>query len=183
MNSQEIKNSYVKLIHDAINKVGNQYFRIKVTNKCSEIRRERVFCYELYHCMRNLQLERSELDLTINGEIDKSGHPVILKDFNPDFVIHKQGTMDENQAVIEVKCNLGSKEAVKKDFQTINCMMNKYNYKNGFFILTGYNMNYFKIRMLPVLNFITKQEHNIYIFCKENTESKIEVFTLANLRK
>lgn len=181
MNSQNIKNVYVKLVCDAINKVDNKYFNIKVAGADSEKRRERVFCYELYHCMRKLQEELQEEYLTINGEIDKSGHFEIKGNYNPDFVIHKQGGMDRNEVVVEVKCNF-NKAGIKKDFGTIRDMMKDGKYKNGVFVLIGYDMDCFKEKIFSEINNGTNR-NNVYVFCKKNNDSPVEVVTLDELNK
>lgn len=93
--------------------------------------------------------------------------------------------MDRNEVVIEVKCNLDKIVYIKKDFKTIELMMDQYNYKNGSFILTGYDMNCFKEKILPEINNgdLLKYKKNIYIICKKNNDSSIEVFTLDELNK
>lgn len=92
--------------------------------------------------------------------------------------------MNENEVVIEVKCNL-NKIGIRKDFITIESMVNNYGYKNGIFILTGYDMNCFREKILPEINNYDSLKHkkNIYIFCKKNSDSSIEVFTLDELKK
>lgn len=181
MNSQNIKNVYVKLVCDTINKVNKEYFNIKVAGADSEKRRERVFCYELYHCMRKLQEELQEEYLTINGEIDKSGHLEIEGKYNPDFVIHRQGSMESNEVVVEVKCNF-NKAGIKKDFRTIKKMMKCGKYKIGVFVLIGYDMNCFKEKIFSEINNRINR-NNVYVFCKKNNDSPAEVVTLDELNK
>ena len=63
--------------------------------------------------------------------------------YNPDFVIHRQGSMESNEVVVEVTCNF-NKAGIKKDFRTLKKMMKCGKYKIGVFVLIGYDMNCFK---------------------------------------
>ena len=127
---------YFKLIRDAMMQVKRNYIILKVAGGSSE-HRERVYCYELYHQMRCLQTQCNLQDeFTINGEIDKKGHPTIPHNFNPDFVMHEPGNDDKNGCVIEVKIrsNHGSAlntRGVYKDLNTITCMLHCYEYQYG----------------------------------------------------
>jgi hypothetical protein len=181
MKYEGIKDSYIKLIFDALQKVGDSYFEIKMTGMENEKRRERVFCYELYHQMRLFQDRDNTLSLSINAEIDKSGHKVICENFNPDFVIHRQGVM-ANYCVIEVKTNPDVGK-ILKDFTTIKCMMHYYDYRYGVFILTGSGLDWFKEKIIPNLThpYLIQNSSKVYILCKENKNSEIEVSTLKDL--
>ena len=127
---------YFKLIRDAMMQVKRNYIILKVAGGSSE-HRERVYCYELYHQMRCLQTQCNLQDeFTINGEIDKKGHPTIPHNFNPDFVMHEPGNDDKNGCVIEVKIRSKHGSAlntrgVYKDLNTITCMLHCYEYQYG----------------------------------------------------
>ena len=103
-----LKSNYLKLIYDAMGKVPRDYQRIGCAGTDNPVYRERVYCYELYHQMRLLQKSRTKTlnnnpgPLVINGEIDKRGHVLIAPNYNPDFVIHEQGTMLLNHCVRSV---------------------------------------------------------------------------------
>ncbi len=43
--------SFIQLIMDSIENVGDDYYKITTTYRTLGIVRERVFCYELYHQM------------------------------------------------------------------------------------------------------------------------------------
>ena len=125
---EELFNDLRELIVTSMIQVDEKYFNFKIANKKDLIHRERVYCYELYHQMRNLQNEMKFNNYSINAEPDKSNHP-ILKEFcgsiNPDFIVHNPGYMSHqnNLAVIEVKASSGNLTiGIKKDLQTINCM-------------------------------------------------------------
>ena len=183
MDYKNIKDDYVSLVVDALQNVQNEYFEIKQTEKKSTKKRERVFCYELYHQMREIQALKNHLDLTINGEINKAGHLVIKENFDPDFVIHRQGSMGDNHAVIEVKTSK-NKRGIIKDFETIKCMVHCYNYKIGIFLITGTDIKWFVQEILPKLkdpNLIS-HETQIYVVCKNDHETKPEIATLHELR-
>lgn len=81
---------YLNIIIEGLNRVEEPYYHIKTTYALSGIVRERAFCYELYHQIRCIQTERNEMQLSLNGEIDKRGHLEFDKDDqkNPDFVFH-----------------------------------------------------------------------------------------------
>lgn len=187
MDYKNIKDDYVSLVVDALQNVQNEYFEIKQTEKKSTKKRERVFCYELYHQMRKLQERNKHLDLTINGEINKAGHLVIKENFDPDFVIHKQGVMENNHAVIEVKTSK-RKKGILKDFETIKCMVDCYDYKIGIFLITCADRAWFVQEILPEIkdpNLKTNQEPNeeqIYVICKNNHDSIPDIATLHELR-
>ena len=180
----EDENSILQFIEDAINNVDKKYYTIKTAahdGHTTPFFRERVFCYEFYHQMRILQEKHNyELpSINIDAEIDKRGHDVIEEDFNPDFVFHKRGKM-KNYAVIEVKLRL---EDFKKDFQTLCCMINKYDYKCGVFILLNNSYDKFVEKAMEKLKSICFQaaKDKIYVLCKENKESDLTIKKLSDI--
>ena len=185
MNIEDIKDDYVKLVYDAMRNVSKEFFEIEIAKGIEEKRRERVYCYELYHQIRSLQEKNNLNDFTVNAEIDKRGHSIITENFNPDIVIHQQGDM-VNYIVVEVKVTLNA-EGIAKDFNTIITMLEKYKYQYGIFILTGSSLQDFKHYFINnVLNRLEKNQVNsqggkIYILVKEKHQSNVEVSTLKEL--
>lgn len=89
---------------DCLKKAGKNmkdehYFQLEVAESEDYFFRERVYCYELYHHLRNVLAE--DFPYKLDGEVDKGGHPIIHS-YQPDFIVHKPGNM-KNLAVIEVK--------------------------------------------------------------------------------
>jgi hypothetical protein len=88
----------------ASSQISPQYFLMPVAGQPSTIYRERVYCYELYHCWRQHWAEGFRYSLC--GEVDKRSHSLIvgkyLKSSIPDFLVHVPGIMD-NLLVMEVK--------------------------------------------------------------------------------
>ncbi len=185
MNIEDIKDDFVKLVYDAMRNVSKEFFEIEIAKGIEEKRRERVYCYELYHQIRSLQEKNNLNDFTVNAEIDKRGHSIITENFNPDIVIHQQGDM-VNYIVVEVKVTLNA-EGIAKDFNTIITMLEKYKYQYGIFILTGSSLQDFKHYFINnVLNRLEKNQVNsqggkIYILVKEKHQSNVEVSTLKEL--
>ena len=177
----EDENSLLQFIEDALNNVDKNYYSIVTGDNDRQkiVFRERVFCYEFYHQMRRIQ-ETSRFSINIDAEINKSGHEVIEEDFDPDFVIHKRGSMRKNYAVIEVKMRL---ENFRKDFETLCCMINKYNYKCGVFILLNNSYDKFVEKAREKLKSICFQvaKDKIYVFCKENKESDLTIKKLSEI--
>lgn len=179
----EYKDEYVSLLVEALTNVDKKYFEIEESGTKSTKKRERVFCYELYHQMRKLQERNKHLDLTINGEINKAGNLVIRENFDPDFVIHQQGSMGNNHAVIEVKTS-NDKRGILKDFETIKCMVHCYLYKIGIFLITGTDIEWFVQEILSELNDpnLIFHEKEIYVVCIKDHKTKPEIATLHELR-
>ena len=94
---------YFNLIQRAMAQVEAKYILLEVAGGNPK-HRERVYCYELYHQMRSLQAHcKEQSGFTINGEIDKDGPQKVDQNFNPDFVMHTPGDMENNSCVVEVK--------------------------------------------------------------------------------
>ncbi len=93
-------NNFLEQLIKAITRVDGEYINISVSDLPNNIYRERVFCYELYHQLRNLLGD--DYNYMLDGELDKKSHPILSPKI-PDFVIHSRGEMDYNLAIIEVK--------------------------------------------------------------------------------
>lgn len=130
------------IIRQAMTQVSPSYILLKTAGSNPNYR-ERVYCYELYHQMRCLQEQNSQAyNFVINGEIDKRGHRLITEKFNPDFVMHDPGSMENNTCVVEVKTRSNSKYEIhtvglRKDLKTITCMLHCYGYHFGALIYVG----------------------------------------------
>ena len=71
-----------------------EYFQLPIAAG-DDVYRERVYCYELYHRLRQ---EWGRFPFSLGGEIDKSGHPLFrggpYAQAKPDFLVHQPGSMD-----------------------------------------------------------------------------------------
>jgi len=96
------------------------YFKIAMAKSRGHFFRERVYCYELYHL---LKLGLQCFPYTLQGEMDKIGHPIFRREIGavkPDFILHEPGTMENNLAVMEVKpLNNARGLQLKKDLNTL----------------------------------------------------------------
>lgn len=110
----------LEALEQASRAIDSSYFLLPIVGWDRPIKRERVYCYELYHQLR-LALHGSQLILT--GEPDKRGHPD-FPPINPDFIFHTPGTHQDNSAVLEVECRLGSKHLIK-DLRNLKTMRDR----------------------------------------------------------
>jgi hypothetical protein len=150
----------LKLVLDALQIVGYPYFKIPNTDDKYKIQsRERIFCYELYHRMRQIQDNYCK-DLTLNGELNKKGRTCFNNEI-PDFLFHIPETDNFNEAIIEVKNTL----SIIEDLQKIDNFINAHNYKLG--ILLIYNYTFSKVqkefKSLKENLANIKNKENIYI--------------------
>ena len=134
-------NKLLDVLKSSINAIEKQYYDFQVAGNDEPIKRERVFCAELYHQMR---LRFESIEYGINIEPDKKSHPIIEKfcgPIDPDLVVHRVGCMgpEDNLAVIEVKSSTGDlTSGIEKDLKTINCMTSIQNgYYGGIIIVFG----------------------------------------------
>ena len=172
----------------AMEKVEKGYYVIprynaNVTVRLSYAKRERTYCYELYHQLRSLGIQ--EHDFTIHAEIDKRGHKG-YDGINPDFVIHTPGS-DGGLMVIEVKINPAEK-GMSDDIRKLNDMVGTHNYQYGVFVLVGKSIDWIqKWRKDVLLNSKDYVCNRIYVLTQlwkqngKNETAVVEVSTLQDL--
>jgi len=103
---EEKLKEFLRALKEASGNIGEYYFKVAMANLKGYRFRERVYCYELYHRLRLALPPDAIFPYTLQGEMDKDGHPIIHKvvgAVKPDFILHKPGTMNDNLLVIEVK--------------------------------------------------------------------------------
>jgi hypothetical protein len=177
MNTQNT--DFLDVLLEAIRNVKSAYQSIRVIDneadpEIHKIARERVYCYELYHQLR-LLLDETCHD--VNGEIDKSGHHIIVEGFNPDIVIHKQGSMEGNKLVLEAKVAWDN-NGVKKDFKTLYAMTEYYRYDIGIFLFVGKSLDCIKRKIKPLRSKIDVNS-KIYVICVK--QQCVELCTLESI--
>lgn len=120
----------------ATENLDEKYFHLPIAGRMNPVYRERVYCYELYHLMReNLPKDYS---YSLNGEVDKSGHTLIRGNWKPDFIFHKPGNMHDNLLVIEVKNTDADSKDIKKDLVKLTAFKNgKANYFAAYYLFYG----------------------------------------------
>ncbi|WP_201987151.1 hypothetical protein [Hymenobacter rubidus] len=145
---------YIHEIIDALNKIEQIYIKLPAAHNVTGLIRERVFCYEFYHQMRqNFTLNQLTV---ISGEIDKRGYPQFKKQ-NPDFVFHVPGSSKGNALVCEVKGDI-RRPGVKKDLESIFYFIEKQNYRLGLFIAFGMSAMQLKQKAGDTINAFSKRK-------------------------
>jgi hypothetical protein len=90
-----------ELLSHATGSVGRNYFMLPVADAAGGEPllqyRERVYAYELYHCLRCVW---PDWPYSLGGEVGKRRHPVVrgadLDNVKPDLLVHVPGKMDHN---------------------------------------------------------------------------------------
>lgn len=119
-----------------------EYFHLPVAGAEEPAFRERVYCYELYHRWRCHWLE--ELPFSLNGEVDKQGHPLIPGAWKPDFIVHVPGKMTKsNLLVVEVKPANGNVRKMAQDLEKLTSF--RRDLRDGQGRPTGYHAAYFLV--------------------------------------
>ena len=121
----------------AIENIDTFYFQLPVAEGDEPIYRERVYCYELYHQLRYML--SNSFPYKLNGEVDKSGHPIIRNAKKPDFIIHQPGHMEHNLIVIEVK-PVTVKDRLnefREDLNTLKWFLNEAKYYRAIMLIYG----------------------------------------------
>lgn len=184
-----------KMILDALAGIDRNYYSLQTASNIKPIiRRERIFCYELYHRMRCIQEAKpEEYKFKINAEPDKRGHSEFNGE-NPDFIFHQQETMNNNLLVLEAKTHSEkNKNDIEKDFLKLKCFIQCYMYKWGAFLYFGGNQVEFSKKMKVCLlrlrldEEITKNKETfkvadrIYLLCRKDSEDKSEMILLSDM--
>lgn len=109
------------------------------------IYRERVYCYELYHRMRQHWPNRPDY-FCLGGEIDKRNHPILAAleaaNCSPDLLVHKPGDMAGNHAIIEIKPAGSGQQplprgGIRKDLDTLSRFTQQVKYQRGIYLVYG----------------------------------------------
>jgi hypothetical protein len=126
---------FTKILEDATASIPAEYFLLPL-HGADPIYRERVYCYELYHQLRCLWPQGTLYRL--NGEVDKAGHPYFRgrRALKPDFVVHQPGT-GLNFAVVEVKADDASRDAIEKDLNSLTRFANEFGYLRAIYLIYG----------------------------------------------
>jgi len=110
----------LEALEQATQAIGESHFLLPIAGNDRPIKRERVYCYELFHQLR-VALQGSQLTLT--GEPDKRGHPD-FPPINPDFILHAPGNHERNTAAVEVECRVGLEHLIK-DLRNLKTMKDR----------------------------------------------------------
>lgn len=127
------------IIRRASERVGDNYFSLPVENG-DDAQLERIYCYELYHQMRDAWPK--PCPFTLSAEVDKRRHPIIgALDGGrviPDLLVHTPGSMAGNHAIIEVKRAETTTTGIRKDLATLTRFMGPdIGYARGIYIVFG----------------------------------------------
>ena len=102
--------------------------------------RERVYCYELYHRLRNEMDERA-FRYSLSGEIDKAGHRYIrgnnLDRVKPDLLVHKPGEMTNNLVAMEIKPIVARKPGIRRDLLSLTAFRGAGGYHRAILLVYG----------------------------------------------
>lgn len=129
---------FISCLEEATELIKGHYFKAEIYGSDAQIIRERVYCYELYHRLRNVLGDDFQYEL--NGELDKTNHPLIFKNIGakkPDFVVHVPGDRNRNLVVIEVKPISTRYDRLRDDLKTIMLFLNKAKYYRGIVLIYG----------------------------------------------
>lgn len=112
--------------------------------------RERVYCYELYHQLRDAWDEAvdgatwSAEDYLLNGELCKQRVPLFRRhglERSPDLLVHVPTTNASNLVVLEVKSTSGilngKRKHVRKDLDTLARFIESAQYVRGLYLVYG----------------------------------------------
>ncbi|MBK9622572.1 MAG: hypothetical protein IPO31_25605 [Candidatus Obscuribacter sp.] len=122
--------NFDNIFMDATEKLPSEYFYLPMHN-LPAMYKERVYCYELYHQLR--QRWPKDTPFRLNGEVDKARHTDFrTRRMIPDFLVHQPGT-DKNYLAIEVK-RCDSKDL--DDFDNLRWFIN-YGYKRALWLVYG----------------------------------------------
>jgi len=154
--------------------VDKHYFQLPVAGEESPTFRERVYCYELYHNLRNVLGDAFPYKL--DGEVDKTGHPVIPGKKKPDFIVHIPGEMEHNLAVIEVKPVTVNGQDLEHDLKKLVWLLDHGNYFRTIMLIYGDGKSELPNGIVSrVADFRKKWKNRILLAWHEGSGEKIEI--------
>ncbi len=177
MTSKEDFGYFLRCLAEAGPKMDAHYFQIEVAGSDNSTFRERVYCYELYHQLRNA-LE-DEFPYKLDGEIDKAGHPSISGAKKPDFVVHEPGEMNRNLLVVEVKSLTGAQadnmRGLSKDLDTLQEFVRSAKYHRGVMLVYSDGADDLPHRIISKVEEAREQEDRILLVWHRGSGESPEV--------
>jgi hypothetical protein len=128
-------------IAEATARIEPDFFLLPVAGVSEPMPRERVYCYELYHQLRDTAPR--EVPLSLQAEVDKAGHPALklpqgtAPARKPDFIFHEPGSMDRNVFVLEVKPANARLRAFRKDIMSLSFFVEHFKYRCSALLVYG----------------------------------------------
>ena len=175
---------FIEILREATSRIERDYFLLPVAGSEDAIYRERVYCYELYHRLREV-FEENRFPYSLAGEVDKSGHIIIypkIRAKKPDLIVHIPGIMDKNLVVIEVKAINASLQDLKKDLKTLTGFLTEANYPMAMQLIYGGPEEILKRR----IKYAFKKEmlrfsNSLFLFWHEAPQKKVKEYNWARL--
>lgn len=135
-------NDFQDIFKAATSGINSNYFKTEIiiaNSKSKIVYRERIYCYELYHQMRNNWPQDGTLILF--GEYDKNGSQFFartsVRGAKPDFSIHTPGKSDANLLAIEVKPVTARLKYIQSDLKKLHGFLKEANFSFGIFLIYG----------------------------------------------
>ncbi len=122
----------------ATGKVEGHYFEVIAAGEEDSKYLERVYCYELYHRIREMM--PLGYAYVLDGELDKAGNPLVRQNVGPrkpDFIVHVPREMGDNLAVMEVKSARASWNDIGKDLEVLNSFVTRAGYHRAIYLIYG----------------------------------------------
>ena len=129
---------FLRLLLTATGRLEPHYFLFRVAGREDAIYRERVYCYELYHRIRECMPDGYQY--VLDGEVDKAAHPFILEQLGalkPDFIVHVPGTMDRNLTAVEVKSINARAQDIREDMGNLRSFIQYAGYLKAISLIYG----------------------------------------------
>ena len=175
---------FIEILREATSRIEQEYFLLPVAGSDDAIYKERIYCYELYHRLRE-GFEKNRFPYSLAGEVDKNGHLIIYPKIGakkPDLIVHVPGIMNKNLVAIEVKPINARLQDLKKDLKTLIGFLTAANYPMAMQLIYGGPEEIFKGR----IKYAFKKEmlrfsNSLYLFWHEAPQKKVKEYNWARL--
>lgn len=169
---------FVEILKEATSRIEKEYFLLPVAGQKDAIYRERVYCYEFYHRLRDVFKEYG-FQYSVAGEVDKKVHPILHKKIGalkPDIIVHIPGTMEKNLVVVEVKSIKADSSDIKKDLKSLIKFLKKAEYFRAVHLVWGGTEE--EIKKYIRRSFEHEQlrfSNSLYLFWQEAHQEKAKI--------
>lgn len=177
-NKQHDFDNFLSLLLAATANIEEHYFQLPVATREDPVYRERVYCYELYHRIREQM--PSGYPYKLDGELDKSGHPLIehaVGGVKPDFLVHERGRMDQNLVAVEVKPVNAARDGLLKDIQTLSRFATNAQYFRAIYLIYGNRGPAFRSIAETVRRYLPEMiPHSFYLIWHQSPGCSADIY-------